>query len=104
MESAFGEINKYSKEEIDTTIEWSVLGLLRQYYTLTEQDIISKVDAGEYGLKHISSEWYSIIHEAINIRKGVKNNHYTSDQQRVKDTIGFSKYIISYCNSHLLKV
>ncbi len=104
LESAFGEINKYSKEEIDTAIEWSVLGLIRQYYTLKEHDIISKVDAGEYGLKHVPTEWHPIIKEAISIRKGVKNNHYTSEEQRVKDTIGFSKYIISYCNTHLLKV
>jgi len=104
LESAFNQISKYSKEEINTTIEWSVLGLLRQYYTLMEQDIISKVDAGEYGLKHVPTEWHPIVNEAINIRKGVKNNHYTSDEQRVKDTIGFSKYIISYCNTHLLKV
>lgn len=104
LEGAFGEINKYSLEEIDTTIEWSVLGLLRQYYTLKEQDIISKVDAGEYGLKHVPTEWHPIVKKAISIRKGVKNDHYSSDEQRVKDTIGISKYIISYCNSHLLKV
>lgn len=104
LESAFGEINKYPKEEIDTSIEWSILGLLRQYYTLKEHDIISKIDAGEYGLKLVPSEWHPIIIEAINIRKGVKRNHYTSEQERMKDTIGFSKYIINYCNTHLFKV
>ncbi|WP_277674507.1 aminoglycoside adenylyltransferase domain-containing protein, partial [Piscibacillus halophilus] len=53
-------------------VEWTVLGLLRQYYTLMEKDIISKLEAGYYGLEILPTKWHPIIQEAINIRKNVK--------------------------------
>lgn len=88
--------------EIDDEIEWSVLGLLRQYYTLKEHSIISKLGAGEYALLHMPMEWHPIIKEAINIRKGVKIKIFTSDEERINMTLQFSKYIIQYCNSDLV--
>ncbi|MET1013848.1 MAG: aminoglycoside adenylyltransferase domain-containing protein [Paenisporosarcina sp.] len=104
IENAISEQMILSTEDIDNEIEWSILGLLRQYYTLKEHDIISKLGAGEYGLKHVPTPWHKIIKEAINIRNSVINKQFTSDQERVNEAIEFSKYIISYCNSHFLKV
>jgi len=98
METSITELYKLPAEEIDYEIEWTVLGLLRQFYTLKEHDIISKLGAGEYALKHLPLEWHPIIKKAINIRKGEKINIFTTDKERIDMTIRFSKYIIQYCN------
>lgn len=98
MENSSAELSNFPAEDIDEEIEWSVLGLLRQFYTLKERDIISKLDAGEYALLHLPVEWHPIIKEAMNIRKGEKEMIFTSDKERIKMAIRFSKYIIHYCN------
>ncbi|MGB5947551.1 aminoglycoside adenylyltransferase domain-containing protein, partial [Paenisporosarcina sp.] len=97
METSITELYNLPVEDIDDEIEWTVLGLLRQFYTLKERDIISKLGAGEYALQHLPLEWHPIIKEAINIRKGEKMNIFTSDKERIDMTIRFSKYIIHYC-------
>ena len=96
METSIIELYKLPAKEIDYEIEWTVLGLLRQFYTLKEHDIISKLGAGEYALLHLPNEWHQIIKEAITIRKGEKMNIFTSDKERIDMTIRFSKYIIHY--------
>lgn len=98
METSIPELYNLPAKEIDYEIEWTVLGLLRQFYTLKENDIISKLEAGEYALQHLLMEWHPIIKEAINIRKGEKENIFTSEKERIDATIRFSKYIIHYCN------
>jgi hypothetical protein len=103
METSITELYKLPAEDIDDEIEWTVLGLLRQFYTLKERDIISKLSAGEYALQHLPLEWHPIIKEAINIRKGEKMNIFTSDKERIDMTIRFSKYIIHYCNQVYIK-
>ena len=40
IEHAMEKMLQFTAEEIDVEIEWSVLGLLRQYYTLKEHGII----------------------------------------------------------------
>lgn len=104
IENAIEDLINLPTEDIDNEIEWSVLGLLRQYYTIKEHEIISKLGAGEYGLLHVPEEWHLIIKEAINIRKGVKKGLFTSNQERTDSAIAFSKYIIKYCNSSLSKM
>jgi len=100
METSITELYNLPAEDIDDEIEWTVLGLLRQFYSLKEHDIISKLGAGEYALMHLTNEWHPIIKEAINIRKGEKMNIFTSDQERIDLMIRFSKYIIHYCKPH----
>lgn len=102
IENAMGNKLYPPTSEIDDEIEWSVLGLLRQHYTLKEHDIISKLGAGEYALLHMPMEWHPIIKEAINIRKGMKIKIFTSDEERINMALQFSKYIIQYCNSDLV--
>jgi hypothetical protein len=101
IEGSIEQLLQLPSEVIDFEIEWSVLGLLRQYYTLKERSIISKLGAGEYGLLHIPGEWHQIIKEAINVRKGGGMDLFISDEERIDMTLRFSKYIIHYCNSCL---
>jgi Domain of unknown function (DUF4111) len=98
LENSIEDVMNYPTEIIDNEIEWSVLGLLRQYYTLREYGITSKQEAGQYGLQHLHDEWHHIIREAMNIREGLKVSLFNSEEERIKHTLGFAKYLISYCN------
>lgn len=99
IENSFGDFVELPTDEIDIEIEWSVLGLLRQFYTLKENDIVSKLDAGEYGLNQLPVEWYNIIKESMNIRNGVKSKIFNSDMERMDATLRFSKFLITHCNN-----
>ncbi|WP_318614621.1 aminoglycoside adenylyltransferase domain-containing protein [Sporosarcina sp. YIM B06819] len=101
IEHAMKNMLQFTTEEIDVEIEWSILGLLRQYYTLKEHGIISKLGAGEYAFLHMPEEWHPIIQEAIDIRKGAVRNRFSSDRERMDKALKFSKYMIDYCNRHL---
>jgi len=103
IEDSIEQLFQLTTEEIDSEIEWSVLGLLRQYYTLKEHSIISKMGAGEYALQHMPEEWHQIIKEAINVRNGVGMDLLISNEQRIDMALRFSKYIINYCNSNLIQ-
>jgi hypothetical protein len=102
MENSIQDLIISPTDKIDFEIEWTVLGLLRQFFTLKEYDIVSKMDSGEYGLLNVPEEWHIIIKEAIHIRKGVKSKAFNSDEERINATIAFSKYLINFCNSRLL--
>jgi hypothetical protein len=102
-ENSINDIVTMPTDKIDFEIEWNVLGLLRQFFTLKEYDIVSKLDAGEYGLTQIPVEWHSIIEEAMNIRKGIKANIFSSDMERIDKTLRFSKFLITRCNNMIEK-
>lgn len=97
-EASFEQLTQLPTEQIDIEIEWTVLGLLRQFYTIKEHDIVSKLAAGEYGLTQLPVEWHNIIKEAMNIRKGEKEKMYNSERDRLDHVMRFSKYLISHCN------
>ncbi|MFJ5565729.1 aminoglycoside adenylyltransferase domain-containing protein [Lysinibacillus xylanilyticus] len=84
---------------VDLEVEWSVTGILRQFYTLQEQAIVSKVDACKYALHHLPEEFHNIINEAISIREGSKIRYCNSKKQRIDDTIQCMTYILEHCNS-----
>lgn len=98
-ESSMDHFVMLPTEEIDFEIEWTVLGLLRQFYTIKEFDIVSKMEAGEYGLSQIPVEWHDIIIEAMNIRKGVKADIFSTERERLDSTLRFSKFLINHCNN-----
>jgi hypothetical protein len=98
MENSIERVVNLPVKDIDEEVEWSVLGLLRQYYTLKEKGIISKVGAGEYGLLNLPEEWHSIITEALNIRKNIRVRIFNSEEKRLHETLNFSKFLIQYCN------
>ncbi|RTQ95083.1 aminoglycoside adenylyltransferase domain-containing protein [Lysinibacillus telephonicus] len=83
---------------VEREVQWSITGILRQFYTLRERGIISKVDAGKYALNYIPESWHAIIKEAISIREGLNIRYCDSKKQRINDTIQCMKYIINYCN------
>ncbi|WP_203247712.1 aminoglycoside adenylyltransferase domain-containing protein [Sporosarcina beigongshangi] len=101
IEQAMENMYQFTTEEIDVEIEWSVLGLLRQYYTLKEHAIISKLGAGEYAMMHMPAEWHPVIQEAIDIRKGLDGERFVSDRERIDEALKFSKFLIDYCDRHL---
>lgn len=83
-----------SDEEIKEEIEWIVLGLLRQFYTLKEVGVTSKYDAGIYGLQHLPKQWHPIIQLAIRIRK---NELVVVSVETMNQVIDFAEFLISYC-------
>ncbi|MBT2682315.1 DUF4111 domain-containing protein [Bacillus sp. ISL-37] len=97
-ETSIEHLVKLPTDEIDIEIEWTILGLLRQFYTIKEYDIVSKLAAGEYGLEHLPGEWHNIIKEAMNIRKGVKEGIFSSEMERLDTTLRFSRFLINHCN------
>lgn len=82
----------------DYGVQWAVLGVLRQYYSFREHDIISKTGAGEYALKHLPAKWHRIIQEAINIREGQKQSLYRFGAVRAVQGILFLNGVIAECN------
>jgi len=52
----------------------------------------------EYALQKLPEEWHDIIHEAMNIRKGLDSGMFTSNQKRIESALQLSKYIIATCN------
>ncbi|WP_226641629.1 aminoglycoside adenylyltransferase domain-containing protein [Mesobacillus subterraneus] len=97
-EASIEQLVQLPTEQIDIEIEWTVLGLLRQFYTIKENDIVSKLAAGEYGLTQLPVEWHTIINEARNIRKGEKDKIFNSERDRLDHALRFSKYLINQCN------
>lgn len=81
----------FSKE----MVEWGVLGVTRQYYTLREKDVVSKSKAGEYALLNVPDKWKQIIKEALRIREGVITSNYISPIKRRNDTLSYMDFIIA---------
>jgi GrpB-like predicted nucleotidyltransferase (UPF0157 family) len=95
----------------DLGIQWSVPGVLRQFYSFRENAITTKTKAGEYALTCVPTRWHQLIREAINIREGKKTSTYryrivrtkaSTYQHRIVRTIEavrFLKFIIQTCNA-----
>jgi hypothetical protein len=102
---AFGEMF------FDLGIQWSVLGVLRQFYSFRENAITTKTKAGEYALTCVPSRWHRLIQEAIDIRSGRRSSAYryrivrtkaSTYQHRIVRTmeaVRFLKFIIQTCNA-----
>lgn len=91
---AFLMPNRFSDQEL----QWCITGMLRQFYTLREYEIISKVDAGYYAMDVLPERWHHIIKEVINIREGSYSRYYTSKKQRMEDALQCMDFIIHCCN------
>ena len=97
-EKSIDHLVQLPTSQIDFEIEWTVLGLLRQFYTIKENDIVSKLAAGGYGLMHLPVEWHNIIKDAMNIRTGKKEKLFDSERDRLDNAMRFSKYLILQSN------
>ncbi len=84
----------------DWGVQWTVLGVLRQFYTLREQRIISKDAAGQYALEHLPERWHPVIREALAVRQEdrPRRSLYRSKLTRALDVRAFLKYVVRICN------
>jgi hypothetical protein len=82
----------------DYGVQWAVLGVLRQYYTLKERDITSKTGAGQYGLTTLPPKWHRLIQEAINLREKAPTTSYKTKIGRALAAYQFLRYLIRTCN------
>ena len=83
----------------DWGIQWTVLGVLRQFYTFRENRITTKVRAAEYSLDCLPARWHQLIREAINIREGKRKTTYRFQILRTIEAVNFLSYIIQICNA-----
>jgi len=83
----------------DWGVQWTVLGVLRQFYTFRENTITTKEKAGTYALSHVPTRWHRLIREATNIREGKNSSAYRLRIARTIEVVSFTKYIIQTCNA-----
>lgn len=83
----------------DYGIQWTVLGILRQFYTFRERTIISKIGAGSYAIDHVPVRWDRLIHEAVNIRYGRASSPYRFRVVRAWEAFAFMQLIITACDA-----
>jgi hypothetical protein len=81
----------------DYGIQWTVLGVLRQFYAFRERTITSKTAAGTYALAHTPRQWHRLIQEAINIRIGSHASLYQFRIERAIQARAFLQLIIAAC-------
>lgn len=86
------------KSQLDEAVEWCVLGMLRQLYTIREHSVISKIAAGEYGMKVLPIKWHGLMREAISIKLQKPISEYTSQSERLDDLIELLRTIHFECN------
>jgi hypothetical protein len=84
----------------DWGIQWTVLGVLRQFYSFRENTITTKTKAGEYALTCVSPRWHPLVQEAIDIREGKKESAYRLRFVRAIAAVRFLKSIIKACNTN----
>jgi hypothetical protein len=84
---------------LDDGIQWAVLGVLRQYYTLREQQVVSKVAAGVDALDNLPPKWHRIVQEALNIRQRSGSSLYQNRVGRAIEAGRFLRFIITDCSS-----
>lgn len=82
----------------DWGVQWTVLGVVRQYYTFRENSITTKIGAAEYALTCLPSVWHPLIQEAIDIRERRKRRYYRSKILRMIEAVKFLKYVIKVSN------
>ena len=78
----------------DSGIQWTVLGVLRQWYT---HDIASKTEAGAHALTHLPHRWHRLIEEALRIREQTTGALYSSRIGWAIDAVRFVDYVIQIC-------
>lgn len=86
------------KDMMDEAVEWCVLGMLRQLYTIRERGITSKLGAGEYGLSIIPGKWRGLIVEALAIKRREPLRQYDSQEQRLRDLVELLRYVHAESN------
>lgn len=81
--------------DLDFEIEWTVLGILRQVYTLKKHRMTSKLGAGQYGIDTLPEAYHPIIEEAIRIRKRKEKSAFYSTKEKLHDTFQLIDYLFN---------
>jgi hypothetical protein len=81
-------------------VEWGVLGVSRQLYTLREQRLISKAGAGQYMLALAPAEHRRILEEALRVRRGRGTRRYVDGWQRRRDAVAYMRWVIAEASKH----
>ena len=87
----------------DWGIQWAVLGILRQFYTIRENKITTKQRAGQYALSVIPERWHRLINEALRIRTKTTGAFYSWRLMRMADAVRFLDYIIQLSDEYQLR-
>jgi hypothetical protein len=85
----------------DWGIQWTVLGVARQFYTVHEKKVITKQRSAEYLLTVVPEKWHRILREAIRIRTKSPDPLYRSRIVRMREAVNFMKYIFWVSSAHL---
>ncbi|MCZ8511878.1 DUF4111 domain-containing protein [Paenibacillus filicis] len=80
-------------EAVNEAVEWCVLGMLRQWYTLREHDVTSKIGAGEYGLERLPGRWHGLISEAIAIKRREPVRQDSAGPERLRELVELLRYL-----------
>ena len=88
----------------DWGIQWTVLGVARQFYTIREKKVITKQRAGEYLLSVVPQKWHRIIKEAIRVRTKSTGSLYRFRVIRMLDAVKFMKFIFQTSNDYLRSI
>lgn len=80
-------------DELDEAVEWCVLGMLRQLYTIKERGVTSKTGAGRYGMSSLSDRWHGLIQEAIAIKCRKAERVYDSQLKRMSELVEFLRFL-----------
>ncbi|MCG3088915.1 aminoglycoside adenylyltransferase domain-containing protein [Sporosarcina cyprini] len=83
---------------IEKELLWTVPGVLRQFYTLQERAVTSKIKACTYACDHVPERWHPLINEVISLREGRRTGYAKSKKQKIDDLLQFMVNIIAYCN------
>jgi hypothetical protein len=81
----------------DYGIQWAVLGVLRQHYSLRESAITSKEGAASYGLATLPTRWHRLIGEGLAIRAGAGGSAYRWRPGRAIEARAFLAEILADC-------
>jgi len=87
-----------TREQLDWAVEWNVLGMLRQWFTIRERGVTSKTGAGAYGLDRLPECFHPLIREAIAIKRLLPERHYESQPERLRDLVQLLEWIRSDSN------
>lgn len=89
-------------DRLDSAIEWCVLGMLRQLYTVKEKGITSKIGAGAYGLQAMPERWHPLIREAVAIKRGEPRppeSSWSSNREKLRELVALLREIHAACNA-----
>ncbi|MFT3891249.1 MAG: DUF4111 domain-containing protein [Anaerolineales bacterium] len=88
----------------DWGIQWTVLGVARQFYTIMEKKVITKKRSGEYALTVFPAQYHRILREAIRLRTKSDGALYRSRLARMREAVKFMKYVFQVSSEHVRKL